>query len=112
LIKEMSAQPHLTSLMIDPSLAAVEQVSPAPKCRLKISKPSMQSKYDQTLQAELTFDYGGAVFGERDRTAAHYDAEKHKLVFRDSDAETAAERKLASLGVKREWSFDINGQAL
>ena len=65
----------------------------------------------QMLDAEVTFDYGGLRVAPGSATTA-FDADRRRLIRRDSAFEQAALTRLSQLGFSRHWDYMLARQHL
>lgn len=98
LVAQLLQMPNVPRLDLPEELRVTEEAA-TPRPRLVV-KPAKQNYGSPVLNAELTFDYGGAVVPVRPATRGTYQAEGRKFLLRDPAAERAAEQELARLGVR------------
>jgi SNF2 family DNA or RNA helicase len=76
-----------------------EEAKPAPRPRLCIKK-GRSSWNREWLQADLSFDYDGVPVAGDDAARHVYQAERKRLIHRDTDAEAAAHAQLRQVGFR------------
>ncbi len=107
MLQELLSVSPLPRLDLPPELR-IEQISPTPRPRLKISPPPKRGGDDKLL-GRLAFDYGGRIIAEG-ASGALFDEKTRTLLRRDPVAEAVAAERLDSLGLKFQWSYDVSGQ--
>lgn len=99
LLGQMMQLPGHPKLDLPEELKYVEEAS-QPKPRVVV-KPSKQSfRRDPVLEIDLSFDYCGVIVPSLPVTRGVFQSDGRKFLLRDPDAEQAAERELARLGVR------------
>ena len=88
--------PRLPRLEVAETLR-FEEVDGTPRPRLRV-RPGPREWRGSRLVGELSFDYAGTVLPASEASLGSFDAERRRLVRRDSAAERAAAERLSVLG--------------
>lgn len=104
LIAQLVDSPALPDLEV-PDELKFEKVTVEPRPQLVVRKPENNYGSLPKLEANLRFDYGGALIDYFDTRSGLYDRTNDRFVERDSKAEEEAFTFLDSLGVKAKVEF-------
>jgi superfamily II DNA or RNA helicase len=99
LIKQLMELPQLPPLNL-PEALRPEVVSPQPKPRLRIEAPRHDWEGPQRLIAHLVFDYDGTMISMHHTGSGLYQAERRRLVMRDTQFESGALSLLLAMGFR------------
>ncbi|MDQ3013655.1 MAG: DEAD/DEAH box helicase, partial [Acidobacteriota bacterium] len=100
LLGEILKSPQLPRLDLPEEMRYQEAVA-IPRPRLTIREPQKSYWGSQKLKGELEFDYEGTIVASRDATRGIFNIEAHRLLLRNTEAESAAAEHLYALG----WRF-------
>ncbi len=109
-LNHLAAFPQLPRLELPPELE-IQESRPAPLRKLSFSRPRHRYDNADRLDVNLSFDYDGQIFTDRDVLDAKFDATRRVLVRRDHDAEARAADQLRLLGFSRSWNYHLQCQA-
>jgi superfamily II DNA or RNA helicase len=100
LIEELNRLPRVPKLEL-PEELRFEEVAVPPRPRLRVRPPERVGSWvPDRLRGELSFEYDGTVVTERQAGRGVYQADRHRLLLRDRDAEAVAAARLAELGFR------------
>jgi hypothetical protein len=98
-VEDLYTLPGVPRLQL-PEEAALEEIRPTAKPSFTIAAPEARDNTDE-LSGELTFDYAGRIVRPEDPRTGIVESD-NRVTVRDRDADTAALRRLSSLGVRSE----------
>jgi len=91
-----------------PAELQFETVAGTPQPRLLL-KPGKRNNWSgERLNAELSFDYNGAIVPQQHRGGGFYQKEHRRLVTRDLAAEDRLLTRLKQLGFRKSWEYQRN----
>jgi superfamily II DNA or RNA helicase len=103
-LKDLLRLPHLPRLDL-PEEMRFEELTPAPRPRLKVKPPERRSWGADRLRGELSFDYAGTVVDADQPGQGIYQADQRRFLRRDPAAEAAAADRLRQLGFRRQTYY-------
>jgi superfamily II DNA or RNA helicase len=118
-VPEQEREEFLGSLLNSPRLPAIdlpeelryEEVLAPPRPCLKISGPATRyGRINQSMNAELSFEYEGRSVAEKTRSQGIYDASTRRFIRRDDVAEKAAAEQLLEVGLRFGTTWDGHGE--
>jgi superfamily II DNA or RNA helicase len=89
-----------------PAELQFETITGTPRPRLFLKPGKRNSWSGERLNAELSFDYDGAIVPQQHRGGGFYQKEKRRLVTRDLASEETALTRLKQLGLRKGWEYD------
>ncbi|MBV9126426.1 MAG: SNF2 helicase associated domain-containing protein, partial [Planctomycetes bacterium] len=106
-LKAMLQMPGLPRLEL-PEELRFEEVTLAPKPRLKVRPPETRNRWrtHDRLIGELSFDYGDEVVRDDHPGPGVFQASQRRLIRRDHQAERAAVEQLHQVGFRRPTSYN------